>query len=105
MKYVPVTYVNDGMTVWTSFAPFCLPELRSIFKGECMVRCTVQVAAGYHARIVNEDVGIDQWVHIDVLRLAVADESAPDGSCGRMSRFPRSASRVGAAIATTAPAR
>jgi len=82
MQYVPVAFVDEGMTVWTSFAPFCPPELRATFRGERMVRCTVQTAAGYHARIFNGDVGIDQWVHIDVLRRAVSEPAQSAPACG-----------------------
>ena len=94
MRYVPVTFVDEGMVVWTPFAPFCPPELRATFAGERMVRCTVQTAAGHHARIFNGDVGIDRWVHIDVLRRAVSEQTPPAcgegesicSSCGRHYR-------------------
>jgi hypothetical protein len=75
MRYERVKFVDKGMTVWTPFAPFCCEELRPMFGDpERMVRCTVQTAAGYDARIVNPEVGIDRWMRIDDLWVAVVDE-------------------------------
>lgn len=77
VKYAPVAFVDEGMTVWTLFTPFCPPELRQSCLGkQTMVRCTVAVAAGYHARIVNADVGIDAWVHIGDLHVLTPAELA-----------------------------
>jgi hypothetical protein len=55
-------YVDDGMEV---VAPY-VHEGRRIG-----LRCHVAVAAGYHARVVNEQRGFARWFHVDDLRVAL----------------------------------
>lgn len=54
--WVHPLYVNDGMVV-------CVPWGNN----GSGLRCRVQTAAGYHARVVNEKYRVDRWVHIDSL--------------------------------------
>ena len=71
IRYETVAYVDVGMTVWAPYERFCPPEDRETVRAKgTAVRCTVAVAAGDHARIVNERLGIDAWSHIDDLRAA-----------------------------------
>jgi hypothetical protein len=72
IRYEPVRYVDQGMTVWARYERFCPPEERETVRAKgTAVRCTVAVAAGHHARIVNDRLGIDAWSHIDDLFLPV----------------------------------
>ena len=72
IKYEPVAYVDEGMTVWARYERFCPPEARAVVRAKgTAVRCTVAVAAGHHARIINERLGIDAWSHIGDLFLPV----------------------------------
>ena len=47
-------WVSDGETVW----------LRWDERKGSALRCTVACAAGDHARVVNEDRGVDKWVRL-----------------------------------------
>ncbi len=53
-------YVDNGQDV---IAPY----------GNCGtgIRCTVECAAGNHARVVNETYHFDKWVHVSNLRVEV----------------------------------
>lgn len=51
-----VDFVDEGMRV---LAPY---------RDRQALRCVVVVAAGNHARVVNEKRGYDQWFHIRDLR-------------------------------------
>jgi hypothetical protein len=62
-----VEFVDNGMRVMApvrDVAPQLIPEHATVRTG---VWCVVAVAAGTHARIVNETRGIDRWVHISTL--------------------------------------
>lgn len=61
-KYTSPDYVDDGMEV---IAPYVHEGRRT------GLRCIVSVAAGYHARVVNEARGFDRWFHIRDLRVEV----------------------------------
>lgn len=59
-RFVIPRYVDPGMSL---VAPF-------IRDGKPIgVRCTVQVAAGVHARMVNSKFGLDYWFSISDLRI------------------------------------
>lgn len=59
-KFAVPSYVNDGMDV---IAPY-------IHEGQPKgLHCKVLVAAGLHARVVNEKFGFDQWFAIEHLRI------------------------------------
>ena len=58
-----VEFVVEGMRV-VAACRHVLPDAPNPNGG---VWCTVTVAAGTHARIVNEKRGIDRWVHISTL--------------------------------------
>lgn len=65
MSYVAPRYVDVGMEVVVPYVQFCPPEEREAVRAKGTgVRCKVIVAAGYHARILNEKRGIDVWRHI-----------------------------------------
>lgn len=66
-KYKRVNWVYEGQRV---IAPCVLEDGK--LTG---ARCRVAVAAGYHARVVNEKLGADGWLHIDLLRVEVEQES------------------------------
>jgi len=55
--YQAPAWIADGMTVWIRW---------DREKGTAL-RCKVACAAGYHARVVNEQYGVDRWFHIDNL--------------------------------------
>jgi hypothetical protein len=58
VRYVAPRYVAVGMSV---IAPY-------VHNGERTgLRCRVECAAGYHARVVNDRFGFDRWFHIDSL--------------------------------------
>lgn len=57
MTWVEPRYVEPGMRVVARF------------RGNMGVWCVVAVAAGYHARIVNEHHNIDRWEHLGDLRI------------------------------------
>lgn len=61
-------YVNEGDSV---FAPF--PTREHPRQG---LHCKVEVAAGSHARVVNESYGFAQWFHLDDLRVPEGDPRA-----------------------------
>jgi len=62
-RFHPPSYVDDGMEV---IAPYVHEGRRT------GLRCIVAVAAGYHARVVNEARGFDRWFHIRDLRVEVS---------------------------------
>lgn len=62
-KFVEVAWVEEGMTVW-------LPWNR---EQQSVVRCKVLVAAGDHARIVNEKRGIERWFPLSTLYVEEGD--------------------------------
>ncbi len=64
-KFEIVKWVTEGMRVIAP-ARYVAPELNND-AGTQGVWCVVSVAAGTHARIVNEKRGIDRWVHISTL--------------------------------------
>ena len=57
------TYVDDGMDVWIRWE-------RS--KGT-LLQCKVAVAAGNHARVVNEARGVDKWMRVDDLLIPTSE--------------------------------
>jgi hypothetical protein len=57
-RFVHIDYVSEGM-------PVIAPYDQTTGTG---IRCTVIVAAGYHARVLNERYKFDRWFHIDDLR-------------------------------------
>ncbi len=62
-----VKFVFEGMKVIApvrQVAPHLIPEHANETTG---VACIVATAAGTHARIVNENRGVDRWVHISTL--------------------------------------
>lgn len=66
-KWRMISYVNDGQRV-------IVPVVHD---GKLSgLWCRVAVAAGYHARVVNEKFGIDGWVHIDDLRVQAEQETS-----------------------------
>lgn len=66
-KFAMVSWVYEDQRV---IAPGVLED-----GSPTAVRCRVAVAAGHHARIVNESRGVDGWLHIDDLRVEVVQES------------------------------
>jgi len=77
MALVNPRWVSEGMKVFAPWALFCPPEARAqAHEHRTGVRCTVAVAAGHHARIVNETRGIDRWMHINDLYVAPDDVHA-----------------------------
>lgn len=63
MAYSEPAWVEDGMTVW-------LPWNRE--KGSAL-RCKVICAAGNHARIANDQYGVDKWVNLSSLLVPPGD--------------------------------
>jgi len=77
-KFEPVRFVDEGMVVLAPYARFCpVEEREGALAHGTGVRCTVAVAAGYHARIVNAARGIDAWIHIGDLSVPVTEGSVP----------------------------
>lgn len=71
-KFVDVAWVEDGMTVWLRWD-------RKTINGreyDNYVRCKVIVAAGNHARIVNEARDLDTWKRLDELSVEDGDPHA-----------------------------
>jgi hypothetical protein len=65
-------YVSEGETV-------ALPVGQDFDTGLTrVVRCKVLVAAGNHARIANEEKGIDRWVSLASLLVAPEDPRHPN---------------------------
>lgn len=62
-KLVEVAWVEEGMTVW----------LRWNHPPNSALRCTVAVAAGDHARVVNERVGLARWQPLHMLFVEEGD--------------------------------
>ena len=58
-RFKHLDYVDEGMRVIAPYQPGLT---------RTGIRCTVIVAAGYHARVFNERYGFDRWFHIDDLR-------------------------------------
>ena len=54
-QFKAVEFINEGQAVWLRV-------------GTDAVRCSVAIAAGYHARVINVKRDIDRWVHIRDLR-------------------------------------
>lgn len=65
-NYKRVEWVSEGMRVIAAVRDVA-PEIFDPADPGQGVWCTVAVAAGTHARIVNEKRGIDRWVHISML--------------------------------------
>lgn len=61
--YSEPAWLNDGDEVW-------LPWDRE--KGSAL-RCKVACAAGNHARVVNEKLGVDRWVPLSGLLVPPGD--------------------------------
>jgi len=61
-------WAEEGMEVLAPFATEDRPR-----QG---LRCRVAVAAGYHARVVNEKRGFDRWFHLNDLRVPIGDPHA-----------------------------
>jgi hypothetical protein len=68
VPFVPPRYVNEEEKV---IVPYPTPE-----KPRQGAWCKVAVAAGYHARVVNEELGIDRWLHIDQMLVPPDDPRA-----------------------------
>ena len=66
-RYEAPRWVEDGMAV---LAP-CVVDGKP-----GGIRCKVLVAAGYHARVVNEKHGLDHWYAIEDLRIDLQRKSA-----------------------------
>lgn len=66
-KFVDVAWVEEGMSVWLRWSHDLATHM------DKYVRCTVAVAAGNHARIVNESRGLDTWKPIDHLSVEEGD--------------------------------
>lgn len=64
-RYGPVKWAATGMHV---FLPW------SHENNGTALRCTVAVAAGDAARVVNEKYGVDRWVHLDNLLVPPGDD-------------------------------
>jgi len=64
-------YVSDGETVWLPVERF--PDTGKVR----VVKCTVAVAAGNHARVVNTEKGIDSWYPLTFLRVPPDDLRHP----------------------------
>jgi len=59
-KWDSPRYVHDGQRV---VAPH-------VHDGKVVgIWCVVAVAAGDHARVINEKLGIDRWFRVDCLRI------------------------------------
>lgn len=69
-----VAWAEEGMLVW-------LPWNREKRSALC---CNVAVAAGHHARIVNETYGVNKWVRLDDLLI---EEGDPHGYPTVMPEF------------------
>lgn len=59
-EWEPPSYVWEGQRV-------VAPHVHEGRRGGLW--CEVVVAAGNHARVVNEKFGVDRWFHIDSLRV------------------------------------
>ncbi len=70
-KFKAIEYVEEGMRVLApvrEVARHLIPDVVSVERGtSCGIWCTVAVAAGTHARVVNDKRGVDRWVHISSL--------------------------------------
>jgi hypothetical protein len=73
MKYVAPRWVEEKMTV---IAPFQGIEASDAVRTTLGVKCSVIVAAGNHARVINEKHNVDRWLHIDDLRVPEGDPHA-----------------------------
>jgi len=81
MKYVAPRWVEERMTVIVPFNGVEVDPFKGLQATEAVrtllgVKCSVSVAAGYHARVVNEERKIDRWFHIDQLRVPEGDPHA-----------------------------
>jgi len=64
-KFVPASWVTEGMTVFAPWELFCTGEDRKRARAKGTgVRCKVVCAAGDHARVENVERGVDRWFHI-----------------------------------------
>lgn len=64
-NYVEVRWVEEGMSVWLPWNKAASKPGRT--ESGTALRCTVAVAAGHHARIVNSEYGVDGWYPISFL--------------------------------------
>jgi len=64
-NYVEPRWVSDGMVV---YLPWNKETNRPGYSASgTALRCTVAVAAGHHARIVNSKYGVDRWYPLTAL--------------------------------------
>lgn len=63
VSFAAPDYVYEGM------------EVHASWNGD-WVKCRVAVAAGHHARVVNEGFGLDSWRYIADLRIELKDVQA-----------------------------
>ncbi len=54
--FYPPSYCDEGQSVFVA-------------KGNRWVRTRITTACGVHGRVVNEDLGIDRWLHIGDMRV------------------------------------
>ncbi len=73
-RYVEPRWVEEGMSVWLPWNPETNKPGRSM-TGTAL-HCTVAVAAGYHARVVNAKFGVDHWYHITSLYVPTTHPAA-----------------------------
>lgn len=81
MKYVRPRWVEEGMTVIVPMTGVEVDPFKGLQATEAVqtllgVKCSVTMAAGYHARVVNEKHGINRTFHIDQLRVPEGDPHA-----------------------------
>lgn len=71
--WAPPDWVSEGDTVW-------LAKGHDYESGKTrVVKCTVAVAAGNHARVVNSERGIDRWASLNgALLVPPTDERHPN---------------------------
>lgn len=67
MRFVAPRYVDVGMPVIVT------PPARLGFEPGTGLRCTVAVAAGMHARVVNERRDFSAWFYIGDLLVEAAE--------------------------------
>lgn len=66
-------WVTEGDRVWAVMA-----------RPNMSILCTVECAMGHTARVVNDELGYDDWHHVDELRKYILPQPRPQTGIERM---------------------